>query len=381
MKNCTLLFLLFFMITPGCLAQQLSKEASQPRSGDVLYKIQQDYTTSGAKGSGVVWDFRTQKADNDTYRVGYTGKIDSVLCLSESRTQYKYRLSTDSLLLIGYENVNARVDNRFPMIALRYPFAYGDSISSYFYGEGSYSHSLGISSYGFSSVVADGLGCLLLPDTDTLRQVLRVRRDQYIGQTYYANRHSTPCIDSIPHLSDTIQVWLQRDPATWHVVHCQWYAPGYRYPVFETFENSIYKSGILHKHFNTSFYYPLTEQQYLKDDPENRAIREQLAVVAEKTPGQNSENNPSVSRPGYRSFLLDYTLVPGKQLTLNYQMNEPVQLEVILTTVSGIVIHYQSPHIVSAGGYSEKIDVSQSGDKEFILSTIVNGTQESRKIM
>lgn len=68
------------MITPGCLAQQLSKEASQPRSGDVLYKIQQDYTTSGAKGSGVVWDFRTQKADNDTYRVGYTGKIDSVLC-------------------------------------------------------------------------------------------------------------------------------------------------------------------------------------------------------------------------------------------------------------------------------------------------------------
>ena len=130
-----------------------------------------------------------------------------------------------------------------------------------------------------------------------------------------------------------------------------------------------------------SFYYPLTEQQYLKDDPENRAIREQLAVVAEKTPGQNSENNPSVSRPGYRSFLLDYTLVPGKQLTLNYQMNEPVQLEVILTTVSGIVIHYQSPHIVSAGGYSEKIDVSQSGDKEFILSTIVNGKQESRKIM
>lgn len=257
MKNCTLLFLLFFMITPGCLAQQLSKEASQPRSGDVLYKIQQDYTTSGAKGSGVVWDFRTQKADNDTYRVGYTGKIDSVLCLSESRTQYKYRLSTDSLLLIGYENANARVDNRFPMIALHYPFAYGDSISSYFYGEGSYSHSLGISSYGFSSVVADGLGCLLLPDTDTLRQVLRVRRDQYIGQTYYANRHSTPCIDSIPHLSDTIQVWLQRDPATWHVVHCQWYAPGYRYPVFETFENSIYKSGILHKHFNTSFYYPL----------------------------------------------------------------------------------------------------------------------------
>ena len=122
--------------------------------------------------------------------------------------------------------------------------------------------------------MADGLGCLLLPDTDTLRQVLRVRRDQYIGQTYYANRHSTPCIDSIPHLSDTIQVWLQRDPATWHVVHCQWYAPGYRYPVFETFENSIYKSGILHKHFNTSFYYPLTEQQYLKDDPENRAIRE-----------------------------------------------------------------------------------------------------------
>ena len=43
MKNCTLLFLLFFMITPGCLAQQLSKEASQPRNFEHDHEENEDY--------------------------------------------------------------------------------------------------------------------------------------------------------------------------------------------------------------------------------------------------------------------------------------------------------------------------------------------------
>ena len=146
MKNYILLFLLSFVFI-RVSAQELSQETSLPRAGDILDKTQLDYTTSGASGEEVIWDFRKQTVRDDNYKVSYSGKIDSILGLSESRTQYKYRLSGDSLLFVGYENANIRIENKLPAVTLCYPFVYGDSIGSYFYGEGSYSHSLGISSY------------------------------------------------------------------------------------------------------------------------------------------------------------------------------------------------------------------------------------------
>ena len=112
MKNYILLFLLSFVFI-RVSAQELSQEISLPRAGDILDKTQLDYTTSGASGGEVIWDFRKQTVRDDNYKVSYSGKIDSILCLSESRTQYKYRLSGDSLLFVGYENANIRIEISF----------------------------------------------------------------------------------------------------------------------------------------------------------------------------------------------------------------------------------------------------------------------------
>lgn len=97
MKNYILLFLLSFVFI-RVSAQELSQEISLPRAGDILDKTQLDYTTSGASGGELIWDFRKQTVRDDNYKVSYSGKIDSILCLSESRTQYKYRLSGDSFV-------------------------------------------------------------------------------------------------------------------------------------------------------------------------------------------------------------------------------------------------------------------------------------------
>lgn len=379
MRMCAFQFLLHLMIMP-LSAQQLSKDSFLPRGGDKLYKVQMDYTTSGLNGVGVIWDFSKLKVSNGSYRVNYIGKIDSVLCVSESRTQFKYRLSTDSLIFVGYENANIRIENTLPALVLRYPFAYGDSIGSYFYGEGSYSHSLDIASYGFTSIVADGLGSLLLPDGDTLRQVLRVRQSQYINQIYYADGQCTKKYsDCVSVLSDSIRIWLQRTPATWHVVHCQWYAPGYRYPVFETFENSLYKSGSLYKHFNTAFYYPPTEQLYLENDPENQAIRDRIAMAHKNIHGEETEDFSSSW--SNKNLMINYTLTSDKQLSLCCQVNQSMQLELILATVSGIVLYHQPAHAVQNGIYEKQINLSGYGDNEFILSIVTNGKQKSQKII
>lgn len=379
MKNLTLLFFWAFTMLSAS-AQQLSKESFLPRSGDLLHKVQLEYTTSGLNGLGVIWDFSKLKVSDNSYKVSYFGKIDSVLCLSESRTQFKYWLSADSLFLVGYENATVRIKNKLPALVFHYPFAYGDSIGAYFYGEGSYSHSLGITSYGFTSTVADGLGALLLPEGDTLRQVLRIRQCQYIDQVYYTDiQNANLYSDSVSCMSDTVQMWLKRNPATWHVVHCQWYAPGYRYPVFETFENSIYKSGSLYKHFNTAYYYPPAEQLYLENDPDNQVIRDRIAMAEKDTHEQ--ETKDFSSSWGDKRLKINYTLTSDKQLSLCYQVNQSVQFELILATISGIVLYHQPVQTVSNGTYTERINLSLSGENEFILSTVTNGKQESQKII
>ena len=115
MKNYILLFLLSFVFI-RVSAQELSQEISLPRAGDILDKTQLDYTTSGASGGEVIWDFRKQTVRDDNYKVSYSGKIDSILCLSESRTQYKYRLLEEFLLFFGYENANIRIENKLPAV-------------------------------------------------------------------------------------------------------------------------------------------------------------------------------------------------------------------------------------------------------------------------
>lgn len=374
-----LLLLLLFSAASFVFAQQLVKETSLPRADDVLHKTRLNYLTSGPSGMDVLWDFSTlQEAGGTDYKVSYIGKIDSVLSLLESRTQYRYKLSSDSLLSIGYENATIRINNSIPEVSLCYPFSYGDSIGSYFYGRGSYSHSLPVSSYGFSTTVADGLGRLKLPNLDTLHQVLRIRHDRFIGQTYHKDEQTG--FENLIGLRDSIRIWLMHNPVTWHVVHFQWYAPGYRYPVLETFENSIYQSGTLNKHFNTAFYHSPIEQEYLEDDPINQAIREQQAFEVEKKIG-NKRKAPSASGLFHPKIALEYSLSVGNQLALTYQVNEPAQLELILTTVSGIVLYHQPAVTVPTGVYTKQIDVSGYTDNEFVFCTIVNGQQESMKIV
>ena len=68
MKNYILLFLLSFVFI-RVSAQELSQEISLPRAGDILDKTQLDYTTSGASGGEVIWDFRKQTVRDDNYKV------------------------------------------------------------------------------------------------------------------------------------------------------------------------------------------------------------------------------------------------------------------------------------------------------------------------
>lgn len=104
-----------------------------------------------------------------------------------------------------------------------------------------------------------------------------------------------------------------------------------------------------------------------------------MAMTVKDTHGQ--ETKDFSSNWGGKSLLIDYTLSSEKQLLLRYQVNQPVQLELILATVSGIVLYHQPVHAVTNGVYTKRINLSGYGEDEFILSTVTNGKQESQKII
>jgi hypothetical protein len=136
---------------------------------------------------------------------------------------------------------------------------------------------------------ADACGMLVLPDKDTLRNVLRTRtlkclsqEMQPIGSDYYFRRDSIqPLI-----VSDSIDYRLSNDSIVYVLETFRWYVRGYRYPVFETVKSWTRQlDGSETPYFGTAFFYPPTEHAYLEEDEENLA-------VLENENNENNEGNP-----------------------------------------------------------------------------------------
>ena len=95
---------------------------------------------------------------------------------------YQYRFSGDSLLCVGYFNQLLQVRHLLPELIMHYPLTYSDSICSFYYGEGKYSHTLNLAVYGETVRKADAEGILFLPDGEVLSDVLRVHESVRTGQ-------------------------------------------------------------------------------------------------------------------------------------------------------------------------------------------------------
>lgn len=103
-------------------------------------------------------------------------------------------------------------------IKMKFPFRYGDLLSSEFSGDGEYCHSFSTHVSGKTTIEADATGILRAPFGLTFKNVLRVKSLREYYQTG---------IDSGKMILESYS----------------WYAPGKRYPVFETVKTITQKSG------------------------------------------------------------------------------------------------------------------------------------------
>jgi hypothetical protein len=247
-NNCVIVALLC-LFTLSANSQVLTTERNAYRAADQLVKQQVEFKDPGSSGKNLTWDFRFLQPINEEYALNYfipDSTQMTRLCGQEHNTRYYFREQRDSLQAVGYENSTTYMEYPTPELRMRFPFAYGDTLFSYFEGKGQYCHRLALAVKGYTRIEADAKGELLLPKSETVKKALRVRTLRHYTETGK---------DSVEMTLDTYS----------------WYAAGIRYPVFESVKTTLSKklpstSGesaggkVDTTVFSTSFYYPPEKQ-------------------------------------------------------------------------------------------------------------------------
>ena len=205
----------------------------------------------------------------------------------------KYWLKGDSLLLVGTENRLMHIDYAQPEVWLRFPMSLGDSISGLFEGKGQYCERLFLRKIGRYTTKADALGSLLMENSDTLHNVLRIQTERItttLAQPLDNMLAIYGTLDSIPLLgTDSIMGLMTADGRAIRTMTRRYYALGCRYPVLETCETGIVGGG--NSAVQTLAYYssPFSQESFASA---NRSIPEKSN---NRQDNASSADNPDMS--------------------------------------------------------------------------------------
>lgn len=191
-------------------AQILTSDYHLPRSTDSLLIYKMPYVSVNDSGHNCIWDFSTISTDSaEMIEINYFAPSEDMrhIGLHREHANYSYFNAHDTLWLTGYETSRAHMLFSAPVPILRYPFAYGDTLSGTFIGEGHYCHLIPINTEGYYKIHADAVGRLILPDME-IDSALRVHSIKDYHQ----------CSHKWTHI---------------HEEYRQWYSKDYRYPLVE----------------------------------------------------------------------------------------------------------------------------------------------------
>jgi hypothetical protein len=315
----------------------LNKHRNLPHAGDSIIKQQVEYADPGASGRDITWDFHVTNPVNNAYNLRYKALTSDTSFIEgiEHRTIYHYQVKGDTLLHTGYENVTTLMQYTQSEIKMKFPFNYGDSISSTFVGMGEYCHRIPLQVAGRTTISADGTGTLYTPDGCKYQPVLRVKSLREYTETG---------VDSVTMRLETYS----------------WYAKDNRYPVFETLKTATQKTGkeeIEHK--VASFFFP----------PVLQAQQTDTTGLVEKE--ANTGTTTEIDR-----ILTTCRLLPNpveSQLRIEYELAEDATINFSLHDAVGIPKITTSQVKRQAGKYTETLSMGSFPRGIYPLHLIVNG--------
>lgn len=151
----------------------LSAEGNLMRDTDALSLQAIPYFYSEGNGDNNVWDFSDIAEKGNIFKIIF--QMDTLgrnVELCNDGVTY-YRFCADTLFIVGNESPLYKIRYRLPILALKYPFSYGYSISAPFHGYGIYCGDHTFMETGASTVIADANGTIIIND-DTIPNALRV---------------------------------------------------------------------------------------------------------------------------------------------------------------------------------------------------------------
>ena len=178
MKEIALIILMFVCLTIS--GQTISQPNNRYRGSDMLEKKQIEVKGFGLNDTKGVWSLQEAEVSKETYDAEYTTEADTLMAEERGNRTY-YSQERGSVSIIGSENYMEQISYDMPETWLQFPMQVGDSICGYFYGSGPYCERFFIRRFGTYKTRADAAGKLVLPQGDTLRNVIRLHTERYVG--------------------------------------------------------------------------------------------------------------------------------------------------------------------------------------------------------
>ena len=254
------------------------------------------------------------------------------------------------------------------------PMTVGDSVQGIFHGRGTYGDKMAMRQYGRYKTKAVSIGTLVLPDNESLRNVLHVHTEKTISSQYYPINQ----LDSLPpYTTDSVKMYMQKDSSITHATIDRWYAPGYRYPIIEKRQVAQGSDIPLLKQV---LYYPSEQQESDNpDDEENTMVRSILAALDRQGEAGGSERNNIRKKDGIPVRNVKVK-VNGTSVSVSYDLTSDATIRASVCDVSGIVYRQQVKDGLAGDSYMMTIECDGLRHGQYVLYMNVNGQVASQAI-
>ena len=156
--------------------QQISQPNNRYRGYDVLEKKMVTVQSLNLNSKKGVWNLEEAKLSEETYNAEYSTETDTLRAVERNNRTY-FSQDRGAVSIIGSENFMEQMSYDMPETWLQFPMQVGDSVAGYFNASGPYCERFFMRRYGTYKTKADALGKLVLPQGDTLRNVIRLHTE------------------------------------------------------------------------------------------------------------------------------------------------------------------------------------------------------------
>lgn len=307
---------------------------------------------AGNEGGGQMWLVNTDKQDDAKLTILVQENTQDEYILAGERWANSYRLHGDTLSLVSAETTLTKTEYGLPMDIIRYPFAYGDSISSAFEATGTYCGDHPFRTAGTITTKADALGILVL-DGDTLRHVMRVS----------SVKRSSTCMDIAEAALDTVEARRQTEEKHY------WYAQGYRYPIVVTVSRATFDGSKKISSFRTAYCCPPKVQALLPDSINEEIRRTDSLQMAAELRTQAAQD------------IIHYKVTQqGSSVFVSYDLDSTAEVAALICDAAGVVYRSASQSSLAGDDYTLSFDCSGLRRGQYVLHLNIKGQRYSEKI-